>query len=110
MATQITRRLEALRYRVVTISRPDELVSRAEHEMPMVILADLEAGRGDVASAIGRLRANAPTSHVPVISFAAEVNDATQASLAASGATNLVSEAAVLSHLPQLLDRALDIH
>ena len=40
---------------------------------------------------------------------AREVDDATQATAVARGATKVVNEAAILSHLPQLLGRALEI-
>ena len=105
----LTQRLEELRYRIVAISKPDALVAGAEKERPMVIVADFETARDAVTAAIEQLRANAATAHIPVVGFAREMDDATQAALVARGATMVVSEAAILSHLGQLLGRALDV-
>ena len=105
----LTQRLEDLRYRIVSVAKPDALVAGAEKERPMVIVADFETSRDAVATAVEQLRANPATSHIPLIGFAREVDDATQASLIARGATIVVSESAVLEHLGQLLDRALDV-
>ena len=60
-------------------------------------------------AALTELRAQPTTAHIPVIGFAREVDDATQATAVARGATMVVTEAAILSHLPQLLERALEI-
>lgn len=110
ISTQVVQRLEALRYRVVILARPVELVARTEQEMPMVVLVDVDGDREAVLQAIEQLRARAVTAHVPVIGFVRELDDAMQTELAARGATFAVSEAAVLNHLEPLLDRALEIH
>jgi len=109
IATQLAQRLEGLRYRLVAISNPAELASVSESQRPMVVLADVDGLPEPVLSAVEQLRQLSSTAHVPVIAFARETDDALQAVLVAKGATVVVNESAVLSHLPQLLDRALDI-
>ena len=110
IATQLAQRLEELRYRMVVVATPAELVPRAEAEKPMVVLVDTEGQPEPVAFALQQLRRHPPTSHLPVICFARAVDDAMQAALATCGATMVVNEAAILSHLSQLLDHALDVH
>jgi len=109
IATQLAERLEALRYRMAVLSEPAQLGTLARAEKPMVVLADLEDSGDAVAGAVEQLRAEASTSHIPVIGFRRELDDATQSALAARGFTMVVHEAGILNHLPQLLDRALDV-
>lgn len=109
IATQLAQRLEGMRYRLVAISNPAELVTFAENQRAMVILVDVDGLPAPVVSAVEQLRANTATAHIPVIAFARETDDSVQAALVAKGVTVVVNEAAVLSHLPQLLDRALDV-
>ena len=109
IATQLAQRLEGLRYRLVAISNPSELVTLAESQRPMVVLVDVDGLPEPAVSSVEQLRSNSATAHIPVIAFARETDDSVQAALVAKGATIVVNEAAVLSHLPQLLDRALDV-
>lgn len=109
IATQLAQRLEGLHYRLVTITDPADLVNFASDQRPMVVLVDVDGLPTPVMSAVEQLRLNAATAHIPVIAFARDMDDSVQATLVAKGATVVVNEAAVLSHLPQLLDRALDV-
>ena len=109
IATQLAQRLEGLRYRMVSVSNPAELVTFAESQRAMVVFVDVDGLPASVVSAVEQLRRNQPTAHIPVIAFAREIDDSMQAALVAKGVTVVVNEAAVLSHLPQLLDRALDV-
>ena len=109
IATPLAQRFEGLRYRLLTISKSTELTATVATEKPMVILADMDARLETVLNALAELRANPATAHSPVIGFAREVDDATQATAVSRGATMVVTEAAILSHLPQLLERALEI-
>jgi DNA-binding response OmpR family regulator len=110
IATQLAERLEALRYRMVAVADPVQLGPVAETEKPLVVLADLEGREELVARAVGQLRGQASTMHIPVIGFRRELEDAAQTALAARGFTVAASEAAILNHLPQLLEQALDVH
>jgi len=80
----------------------------ARDERPLLAIVDL-AGGDAVCSAIAALKADAATSHIPVIAFAAE--GATQVMDAAqmAGAELIVSETAIANHLPELLTQALQI-
>ncbi len=107
--SQIVNRLQDLNYRVQTIADTGVLVECAEQAKPLLVLADLESTRSNVSQAIGRLRKNPATKHLPVIAFGADnapgLTDAAQA----AGVTLIVSEAAILNHLSQLLDHALQV-
>lgn len=109
IATQLTQRLEALRYRLHIVGKPAEMVSAARTEKAMIILADLEGNTPEVVDVLAQLRADPATAHIPVIAFAREMNDETQAGLVARGVAMAVNEVAILSHLAQLLDRALEV-
>ena len=81
----------------------------AEQAKPMLVLADLESTRNNVCAALARLKQNAATKHLPVIAFSGENAAELQAAAQAAGATLVVSEAAILNHLPQFLDQALQV-
>jgi hypothetical protein len=110
IATQLAERLEALRYRMVTIANPAELIPAAAREQAMVIFADLEGRDEAVIAAVANLRGNQGTEHIPVIGFKRDLDEATQSDLSGRGFAVAVNDQAILSHLPLLLERALDIH
>ena len=107
--TRIVNLLQDLKYRVQTLSDPSKLVETAEQQKPIVVMADLEAGGQTAASsAIGRLRQNPATQHLPVIAFGAEKTPELQTAAKNAGAL-VVSDSAVLTHLPQFLEQALQL-
>jgi len=110
IATQIRERLEALRYRMVLLGEPAQLGVRAEADKAMVVIADLDGWEDAVAAAVKQMRADATTAHIPVIGFRCELDEAAQSAMTSAGFTVAVNEAAILNHLAQLLDRALDLH
>ena len=75
----------------------------------MLVFADLVCERLDVCKAIAALRANPGTAHVPVIAFADETETALQESARMAGATLVVTDAAILTHLEQFIERALQV-
>jgi CheY-like chemotaxis protein len=108
--SQIVNRLQDLNYRVQVIADAERLVECAEQAKPMLVLADLESSRNNVCAALGRLKLNAATQHLPIIAFsgesgAAELQDAARS----AGATLVVTETAILNHLSQFLDQALQV-
>jgi DNA-binding response OmpR family regulator len=107
--TQLVNRLQDLKYRVRTLTDADVLVSSARQEKPMVVLVDLVSSRLDVSQALARLKEERDTQHIPVLAFAPD--DAVESRMAAqkAGATVVVSDTAILSHLPQLLEQALQV-
>ncbi len=107
--SQLVNRLQDLGYRVLTAPGVEGLTACAEQEKPLVVLVDLAAARARVAEAVGQLRKNAATSHLPVIAFADEREEALQKAAREAGATLVVNEAAIVSHLEQFLERALQL-
>ena len=58
---------------------------------------------------IAELKGNAATAHIPVIAFAEEKEPAKLAAAQTAGAALAVSDTALTSYLPQLLNQALHI-
>ncbi len=107
--TQLVNRLQDLNYRVQALADPGRLVECAEQAKPMLVLADLESSQKNVIAALARLKQNPATKHLPIVAFSREEAADLQAAARAAGATLLVSETAILNHLPQLLDQALQV-
>ncbi|HVM47151.1 MAG TPA: hypothetical protein VMU04_03945 [Candidatus Acidoferrum sp.] len=107
--SQLVNRLQDLNYRVQAIPSPETLVECAERSKPMLVLADLGSGPENVCAAVARLKENPATKHLPVIAFGAENAPAVQESARKAGATLVVGEAAIITHLPQFLDQALQV-
>lgn len=107
--TQLVNRLQDLGYRVQTVSGIEPLMESALKDKPMLVLADLVARRMQVADAITRLRQDPATNHLPVIAFADDKQSELQAAARAAGATLVVSEAAIVAHLDQFLEQALQL-
>jgi CheY-like chemotaxis protein len=107
--SQVVNRLRDLNYRVQTIADAERLVECAEEAKAMLVLADLESRRNNVCAALARLKEHPATKHLPVIAFSGESAVELQAAARAAGATLVVTEVAILNHLPQLLEQALQI-
>lgn len=105
--TQLVNRLQDLNYRVQTISDPDLLVLHAEQDKPMLVLADTASTHKPIADAILRLKQNPGTKHIPIIAIVADDAPELQQAAQSAGATLVVGETAILTHLPQILDQAL---
>jgi PleD family two-component response regulator len=107
--TQLVNRLQDLRYRVHVITKADELLSMAASAGAMLILADLVSKRSDVCEIIRQLRAAPPTAHLPIIAFADETESDLQVAGKTAGATLVATDAAIILHLPQLIEQALQV-
>lgn len=107
--TQLVNRLEDLRYRVQVVSSTEELLSVAATAGPMLIFVDLVSKRADICELIRKLRAAETTVHIPLIGFADEAEQALQAAATQAGATLVVTDAAIILHLKQFIDRALQV-
>jgi len=107
--SQLVNRLQDLNYRVQTLADPGMLAESAEQTKPMLVLADLTSTRENVCGAIKRLKEHAATKHLPVIAFSKDDSATLQVEARAAGVTLLVSETAILNHLPQFLDHALQV-
>jgi len=107
--SQLVNRLQDLNYRVQAVADAGRLVECAEQTKPMLVLADLESTRNDVCAALARLKRNEATKHLPIIAFSGEGAAELQAAARTAGATLIVGEAAILNHLPQMLEQALHV-
>ncbi len=107
--SQLVNRLQDLNYRVQTIADPAMLLECAEQAKPMLVLVDLESNRDNVCAAIGRLKQNSATKHLPIIAFGAETAAEVREKARAAGVSLIVGETAILTHLPQFLEQALHV-
>jgi PleD family two-component response regulator len=106
---QLVNRMQDLGYRVQPIADPATLLEQAEHEKPMLIMADLEPKLQQTCEAIKQLKKNEATSHIPVIAFASSSDPALQKAALDAGATLVVNDVAILQYLQNFLDQALQI-
>jgi CheY-like chemotaxis protein len=107
--TQLVNRLQDLNYRVRAVNDPAALVACAELEKPMVVIADLYSRSENVPQALAQLRQNPNTGHIPILAFAPERAVQLQEAGRAAGAALVASEAAIVTHLPQFLEQALQL-
>lgn len=107
--TQLVNRLQDLSYRVRAVTDPTTLLVCAQQEKPMLVLADLESSRNDICKAISQLKRDAATEHIPVIAIAPEGSPELLKAATAAGATLVAGETAILSHLAEFLDQALQV-
>jgi CheY-like chemotaxis protein len=107
--TQLVNRLQDLKYRVQVVCSSEELLATAASAGPMLILCDLASKRTDVSAVIKQLRAAPATAHLPIIAFANETEVELTAAGKAAGATLVVTDAAIVSHLNLLVERALQV-
>ena len=105
----LANRLQDLGYRVQSLSDPGQFPATAEREKPIIAIADLDSRPETVCLAIRSVRENPATAHVPVIAVlpGTEAEQIDQA--LAAGAKLVVQDNAILSHLSQFLDQALEI-
>ncbi len=107
--SQLVNRLQDLQYRVQTLGDASKLTECAEQERPMLVLVDLECTKANVFDAIKRLRQTPNTQHLPVIGILSDKAISLQESALAAGVTLVVNDVAILNHLPQFLDQALQV-
>jgi CheY-like chemotaxis protein len=107
--SQLVNRLQDLKYRTQTLAEAAALGACTEEHKPMLVLADLDSARNDVCPAIAALRQNPATQHLPVIAFSAQNTPELQTAAQAAGVTLLVSDSAVLNHLEECLQQALQV-
>lgn len=106
--SQLAGRLQELGYRVQSISDRAALRLKCEEEKPLVLLVEVTRGNG-ACEAVAQLKSQPGTAHIPVLGFAATQDKALEALAQQSGLALLVGRAALLEHLPLLLDRALQL-
>jgi PleD family two-component response regulator len=105
---QLTARLQEMDYRVHAISDPGLLQETCEREKPLVLLAEVTMSNG-VCAAVAQMKKNPLTAHIPALGFAAAHDKALQTLAEESGVSLLTGNAAVVDHLPVLLDQVLQL-
>ena len=106
--SQLVNRLQDLNYRVLALDNAARLVATVQREMPLLLFADLDA-KGDVIGAIRKIKADAATSHIPIIAFAPDNAAELLAAAQADGVNLAVTESALTGHLAQILEQALHV-
>ena len=107
--TQLVNRLQDLNYRVRAVTDSGALLACAQQEKPMLVLADLQSTRNDICNVISQLKRDPTTQHIPVIAIAREGDAALLRAAQAAGATLVAGENAILGHLSEFLDQALQV-
>lgn len=107
--SQLTNRLQDLKYRVQVAASAEELTSLAASAGPMLCLVDLASKQADICAVIRTLRGNTATAHLPIIAFADEDQPELQERAKQAGATLVVSNVALLAHLAQFIEQALRV-
>jgi CheY-like chemotaxis protein len=107
--SQLVNRLQDLNYRVRAVTDSTTLLACAQQEKPMLVIADLEFTRSDVCKAISQLKQDPSTKHIPVIGVAPEGATELLKAAQVAGATLVAGETAILSHLAEFLDQALQV-
>jgi CheY-like chemotaxis protein len=105
--SQLVNKLQDLGYRTETLNDAKALVEHAEKAKPMLVLVDLEPASANVSQALSRLKENSTTAHLPIIAFCAD-NSADLPSMA-KAATLVVTDTALVTHLPEFLQQALQV-
>ena len=106
--SQLGNRLQDLNWRVQVVPTASVLVKTAEEHKPLLIFADLVSTRKDIAGAISEIRKTESTKHIPIIAFTAEQDQKVFDAAILAGATLVVSDTAILQHLDQFIEQALN--
>ena len=107
VGAQLEQKLEGLDYRVKLTDHADGLAALAGEHKPLVVLVDLtKDAHLDAAS---RLAKHPDTRHIPLIGYAPDVRPDLQSRANNAGISLVVSDSAILQHLKQLLEQALQV-
>jgi PleD family two-component response regulator len=107
--SKLVNRMQDLGYRVLSLSDPGQLVVQAEREKPMLVIADLAFRQANVCEAIGALKANTNTEHIPVLAVTTPKHPKQAAEATSAGARLVANSTALLDQLPQLLEQLLQV-
>ena len=107
--SQLMHRLEDLGYRVQTIPETGKLVAEAEQSKPLLVIVDVEPKIPAACEAIAGLHQHIGTMHIPVIAITGEGREEAQEAARQAGAKLVVTDIAILAHLDQFLEQALEI-
>lgn len=108
--SQLVNRLQdQQRYRVQVAGSPEELTALAGNAGAMLLFVDLVSRHTDICALIKKLKTDPSTTHLPIIGFADEAEVDLQTRAKEAGATLVVTDAALLPHLNQFIERALQV-
>ncbi len=106
--SQLVNRLQDLGYEVLTHTHAATLAAHVRHAKPLVLIVDLDANEADICEVIRQLRSEPGTAHIPVLAFSENGREEVRISAHQAGATLVAGDTAILAHLPQLLEQALE--
>lgn len=106
--SQLVNRLQDLGYEVLTHTHAATLADQVRQSKPLVLIIDLDTQKADICQVIRELRTEPDTSHIPVLAFSEDGREEVRISAHAAGATLVAGDTAILAHLPQLLEQALE--
>jgi CheY-like chemotaxis protein len=107
--SQLVNRLEDLGYEVLAHTQASTLVAQAKETKPFLMVIDLASRQAEICSVIRELRSAPETAHIPVLAFAKDGQEELRTGAHAAGATLVTGDAAVVAHLPQLLEQILEL-
>jgi CheY-like chemotaxis protein len=105
---QLVNQLQDRGYRVQPLSDPGDLAS-AIQQKPMLVFMDLEPKTDQACAAIRRLKSDPSTAHIPVIAIAPHTREELAEGARAAGAKLVVFDNAILVHLDEFLEQALQL-
>ena len=105
---QLGHQLQDRGYRVQPIADPADLPGAAQ-QMPMLVFMDLESKTDQAYAAIRHLKSDPSTAHIPVIAIAPHTREELAEPARAAGAKLVVFDNAILVHLDQFLEQALQL-
>jgi len=108
LSGQLLSRLQDMGYRVHTVHDVTTLQEVCEREKPIVLLVEFST-QPEVGEGVSRVKKAAATAHIPVLAICVSPDKVAQAAAEQAGVTLLAGTAAVQEHLPQLLDKVLEI-
>ena len=109
LLSRASNQLQQMKYRVHTERDPAAAAAAAREHQPILALFYLTCRRSDPCAAIAELKADEKLKHIPILAFAEHTNAALLDRARAAGAEVVTSNSAIAQHLPQLVDRALEV-
>jgi CheY-like chemotaxis protein len=105
---QLANRLQDMGYRVQTLPELARLTEVCQAAKPLVVVAEILPD-GPAFEAVGQLRKDPATQHIPVLGYTASQDAAHHHRAKIAGVSLLAGHAAISEHLPQLLDQVLQV-
>ncbi|MDB6055304.1 MAG: hypothetical protein JWN25_2827 [Verrucomicrobiales bacterium] len=107
--SKLVNRLQDLGYRVSVVQAADQLLPTAKTDKAMFVVVDLSSQSARVIQAIGDMRNDQDTSHIPVLAFSGKTSKHLQPEATKAGVSLIADESGILEQLPQLLEHILEV-